>query len=469
MISLVLTSIILMATITIYHFKNENQRYHTNRLERKEKKILTHIDLILEENKEISTKDEAIQFIEHKLKELKIVHNLRIELYDINGVFLSSSELDSEIDRHPLDSDILDKLSQKHFFIEEVEGKSLWRQINLRSFSYIQFNNENIGILYLPYIQENTIFRTELEYLLWSYAKMYVFILLGAILFAFMVSSYITSSLKKIGIKINKTKLDSNEPLRWNSDDEIGKLVIAYNSMVQKLEESTRESLKSERENAWREMAKQVAHEIKNPLTPMRLQVQLLERNAHKMSNEDESNKILDFTKGMLLQIDTLTRIATEFSSFAKMPKQQLKEVDFGDFADRFSKLHSHSKIDFTISKEQMLVSIDEKQFSRVLNNILKNAEQSIPLGREAEIKMSVEKDNDYIKISISDNGIGIKEMEESIIFEPKFTTKSGGMGLGLGISKNIIESLGGRITFKSEQNIGTNFYIFIPLINKKN
>ena len=456
-----------MATITILHFKNENQRYHTQRLERKENKLITHINLIIEENKDLITKEEKVLLIKSKIEELQIVHNLSISLYETTGEFIATSDSSELKNTKKLNQSIIEKLKNKEFFIEELDSYDFWEQANLRSYSLVSFKGESILIIYLPYHQENTLFRTELENLLISYAKMYAFILLGAILFAFLVSRYITLSLKKIGLKLNETQISSNQPLKWNSDDEIGQLVIAYNQMVEKLEESTKQSLKNERESAWREMAKQVAHEIKNPLTPMRLQVQLLERNASKMHNDVDKKKIEDFSKGMLLQIDTLTRIANEFSSFAKMPNQQLKEIDFGDFAERFSKLHSHSSIRFNISNEKMLALIDEKQFSRVLNNIIKNAEQASPIGKETSITMSVHKVNQNIKITVSDNGIGIKEDEKSKIFEPKFTTKTSGMGLGLGISKNIIESLGGKINFESELNKGTTFYIYIPTTNQ--
>ena len=464
MISLVLTTIVLMAITTIFHFNNENLRYHTQRLERKENKLLTHIELILKENKQAKTKTDRVNLIVQKASELQVVHNLNIILYRTNGELLITTDSSKFRSVNQLPQSVIDKLDQKGFFIEKIQRSNFWKQANLSSYSYVRYNNERTVIIYLPYIQENTIFRNDLEDLLVSYAKMYIIIILGAIVFAFLLSRYITLSLKKIGEKLNETELNSNKPLIWNSDDEIGQLVIAYNQMVEKLEESTKQSLKSERENAWREMAKQVAHEIKNPLTPMRLQVQLLERKANRMKNEEEKETILDFAKGMLLQIDTLTRIATEFSTFAKMPKQQLKEVDFNDFTKRFSNLHSHSSIKFDITEEKMITLIDEKQFSRVLNNIIKNAEQSIPDELKANITMSVEKENKMVKITISDNGCGIKEEEINKVFEPKFTTKTGGMGLGLGIARNIIKSIDGEISFETEINKGTIFYISIPL-----
>ena len=464
MISIVLTSLILMATITILHYKKENQRYHSNRIERKEKRLLKHIELIIEENKNIDSKDAKIELIKRKLLELSSVHNLSIHLYKTDGSFYAFTDPKIDSDTSKLDEKVFLQLEKKIIYIRKLDSNRFWKQTDLRSYSYVNFNNENLLILYLPYTQENTLFKTELEDLLLSYANMYIFLLLGAVLFAYFVSKYITKSLKMISTKLNKTEVGSNKPFIWNSDDEIGKLVDSYNEMVIKLEESTKLLLKSEREHAWREMAKQVAHEIKNPLTPMRLEVQLLERNANKMHDEIDKKKILDFSKGMILQIDTLTRIANEFSNFAKMPVQQLKKVNFSEFAKRFSKLHSHSSTIFNISNLNMPVFIDEKQFSRVLNNLLKNAEQSIPNDRVASIAMEVILINNDVKISISDNGIGIKEGEGTKIFEPKFTTKTGGMGLGLSITKNIIESLGGKISFESEQNIGTTFYIYIPI-----
>jgi len=466
MISLVLLSSILMAITTILHYKNENQNYHHKRIERKENRLLTHIYLILKEHPEISSRKDASLLIKERISELSTVHNLAINVYNMDGSILVAS--DSSNINLSLEEDTFEQLYENSIYIKTIKSSNILEQTNLLSYSYIKFNNENLAILYLPYTQENTIYKSELENLLISFAELYVFMLIGAVVSAFFVSRYITLSLKKISLKLNRTDLRSNEPFTWNSNDEIGKLVSAYNVMVNKLEESAALLVKSEREHAWREMAKQVAHEIKNPLTPMRLEVQMLERNAYKMERDSDQKKILDFSKGMILQIDTLSRIANEFSNFAKMPIQQLKQINFSEFAIKFSKLHSHSYIDFNIRKDVMNVLIDEKQFSRVLNNLLKNAEQSIPNNRIPKVVVDIELLDNNVEIRISDNGKGISDKEKTKIFEPQFTTKTGGMGLGLGISKNIIESLNGKIRFDSQLNIGTTFYIDIPTTNNQ-
>lgn len=454
-----------MAITTTLHYKNENQNYHHSRIERKEKSLQTHIQMMFEENNEIDSRDKAISLMKDKLKELSTVHKLTINLYKLDGSFYASSKNDTQTNK--LGNSVINNLSNKAIYIKAVESNKLLEQTNLLSYSFIKFNNENLLILYLPYTHENTIFKSELENILINFGELYLFLLLGAVVFAYLVSRYITQSLKKISSVLNKTDLGKNKPFSWNSNDEIGKLVTAYNDMVAKLDESAILLAKSEREQAWREMAKQVAHEIKNPLTPMRLEVQLLERNATKLENEKDRKKVLDFTNGMILQIDTLSRIANEFSNFAQMPAQQLMKIDFSEFAQRFSKLHSHSSIKFNIEDKPMPVCIDEKQFSRVLNNLIKNSEQSIPKDRTADIQVNVKHLNEKILITISDNGIGISDKEKVKVFEPKFTTKSGGMGLGLGIVKNIIESIGGEISFNSAINIGTTFYIHIPKSNK--
>lgn len=454
-----------MAVITILHFKNENQEYHHKRIERKEKSLQTHIKIIFSEDEEVNSAERAKLKIKKKLEELSAVHKLTINLYNIDGGFYASSINAEGNDHERLNKKIIKQLKEKSFFINALKSDRFLGQTNLLSYSKIKYKKDDILILYLPYTQENTIFKSELEDLLISFGELYIFILLGAIISAFFVSRYITQSLKKIGYKLNKTDLGKNIPFVWKSNDEIGNLVQAYNGMVVKLEESAILLAKSEREQAWREMAKQVAHEIKNPLTPMRLEVQLLERNAHKMESTVDKTKILDFSKGMILQIDTLSRIANAFSNFAKMPAQQLQTVDFSKFAFDFSALYSHNSIMFDIVDESMPVFIDEKQFSRVLNNLIKNAEQSIPSGRVGKIIIRVFKQEDTVNVEISDNGIGISDSEMTKIFEPKFTTKNGGMGLGLGIVRNIIESLGGKISFESEINIGTTFYIYIPII----
>jgi nitrogen fixation/metabolism regulation signal transduction histidine kinase len=238
--------------------------------------------------------------------------------------------------------------------------------------------------------------------------------------------------------------------------------------MIVKLDESADLLALTEREMAWREMAKQVAHEIKNPLTPMRLSIQHLQ---HAMQNADpiESRQLVQRVGITLIeQIDNLSRIAAEFSTFAKMPKPQNEKIILNDLVasvhDLFKK---RDDMDFNlyVPIDEIYVNADKSHLLRVLNNLIKNAIQAIPASRKGVIDIKLEKKGERAVLQVKDNGKGIsKEMREKV-FYPNFTTKTSGTGLGLAISKNIIESFGGRIYFETEENVGTTFYFELPLM----
>jgi two-component system, NtrC family, nitrogen regulation sensor histidine kinase NtrY len=460
MISLVAISLIVMAFVTVLHYKSENDKYHFSRIERKEKRILKHISIILEEN-HIVEKDEAKAKIAKKINELREIHNIDIFIYNLDGELFASSG--KEIVEKKMPADIFKELMVNTTYIETKKSTRMLGETSLYSYSFIDLNHEHILILYLPYLEENTIFKSELEQILLSYSQLFIIVLGVTIILAYLISTGITKSLKKISLLFNKAELKSDFVYKWESDDEIGALFKAYKETLNKLNEKADILIRNEKENAWKEMAKQIAHEIKNPLTPMRLEVQLLQRNSSKIEDEDLKNKLENFSKSLLLQIDTLSRIANEFSSFAKMPDQELSKHNLDEYLKYYLQIHNHSNVIFESGANDAYVEFDEKQFSRVLNNLIKNAKQSIPEGRIAKIQVGTFWEADYVVIKIIDNGEGIDESLKNKIFDPKFTTKDAGMGLGLSISKNIIESLSGELNFESELNKGTTFYIKLP------
>ena len=262
-----------------------------------------------------------------------------------------------------------------------------------------------------------------------------------------------------------------NKPIEWNSDDEIGRLVKEYNNMIQKLGESAETLAKSERESAWREMAKQVAHEIKNPLTPMKLSVQHLQ-HSYKEQRPGWDKNIERMTQTMIEQIDTLAHIASEFSNFAKMPKANNEKINIADTITNVVALYNETencKIEFNSVVNNLFVLADREQLQRVFNNLIKNAIQSVPETREGKIFITLEKPNNTVLIKIQDNGTGISDEMKDKIFTPNFTTKSTGMGLGLAMVKSIIENCGGVIWFETIVDKGTVFFIALPLIPSEN
>ncbi|MBT8310425.1 MAG: GHKL domain-containing protein, partial [Flavobacteriaceae bacterium] len=234
---------------------------------------------------------------------------------------------------------------------------------------------------------------------------------------------------------------------------------------IDQLEDSAVKLAQSEREQAWREMAKQVAHEIKNPLTPMRLSVQSFQ---HKFDPKDPRihEKVDEYSKTLIQQIDTMSSIASAFSNFAKMPVQQDENLNIVEIVRLALDIFSEDYIVFTSEEEEIIAKLDRTQLVRVVTNLVKNGIQSIPEGRNPKILVSVGTEEDNIFISVGDNGVGISEENKPKVFEPKFTTKSSGMGLGLAMVKNIVETYKGSITFTSEQDKGTVFKVTFPKMN---
>jgi nitrogen fixation/metabolism regulation signal transduction histidine kinase len=247
---------------------------------------------------------------------------------------------------------------------------------------------------------------------------------------------------------------------------EINLLIKSYNNMVDKLEESATILAQSEREQAWREMAKQVAHEIKNPLTPMRLTVQNFQRKF-EASDPNITKKLADYTQTILQQIDTMSSVANAFSNFATMPAQQNETLNVVQVVQMTLEIFNEDYITFSAIEEEIIATLDRTQLIRVVTNLVKNAIQSLPEEQEdKKVFVTVFREDHQVKIAVKDNGKGISEENAARIFEPKFTTKSSGMGLGLAIIKNIIENYNGTITFDTALNQGTEFLVSFP-INK--
>lgn len=256
--------------------------------------------------------------------------------------------------------------------------------------------------------------------------------------------------------------------------DELGELVTTFNDMQEQLAESRRVLATQERQLAWREMARQVAHEIKNPLTPMKLSVQHLRRNMENTDDTEIERFRSDFeriTKTLIEQIDTLARIANEFSTFARMPSRVLEELDLNAVVQEAVALmqaEHNLTIKTDLADEPLWVSADREELRRIYINLIKNAEQSIPDGRRGLVSVHtrIDEDGKAVFSSITDNGSGIAPEVQDKIFVPNFSTKTSGTGLGLAIARKSIEELKGQIDFETEQDVGTTFWIRLPRID---
>lgn len=470
MIVVIIVSSILLASISIVQFKNEAKEYHRERLERKENAVREHINYVLSTTTYPLTTENLELIFKDKIHELAHIHNTEINVYDLEGKLLKSSKESFSVDKTaaPIPKYILklvrSSIEKRYEDIKTINGIK-----NRSSFTQIKDDKfKPLGVLNLPYQEDDGFYDRELNSFLLRLGQVYSFMLIVAFALAYFLSSYITKSLKTISDKLNETSLNQkNEKILLTaSSKEINLLIKAYNQMVDELEKSAIKLAQSEREEAWREMAKQVAHEIKNPLTPMRLTVQSFQR---KFNPEDPNilQKMRDYSETLIQQIDTMTAVASAFSNFASMPAQQNETLNVVEVVELALDIFNEEHIIFESDSPEIISKIDRTQLIRIITNLVKNAIQSIPEEQENKtVKVTVKKESNNVLILVEDNGIGIKAEDMNRIFEPKFTTKSSGMGLGLGIIKNIIENYKGTIVFDTQYGKGTCFTVALPIIN---
>ncbi len=393
-----------------------------------------------------------------------------INIFALDGQLIASSR--SEIFDQGLSSDLMNytayqalSLEKKSLFIHtEYIGNQEYYS------SYIPFVNENyetIAYLNLPYFARQTDLQKEVSSVVATFVNLYVLITIIIIVSIVLLSRLITRPVQLLIDKIKTIQLGRhNEKIEWKSSDEFSYLIAEYNRMIDELEVSAEKLAVSERENAWRDVARQIAHEIKNPLTPMKLSAQQLMRSWNDKDPEFEA-RLNRFMTTITEEIDTLSGIASEFSRFATLPKPEFDNIDLLQVARTAKSLFETEEVQIDLEfdpTDNFTIVADKRLLNQVLNNLIKNAVQSIVRKENAYILIDLERRLEDILVSIRDNGKGIEKTVQQRIFEPKFTTKSSGMGLGLAMVRTIIELHHGKIWFESKPGKGTTFYFTIPL-----
>src|SRR5690606_8782941 len=360
---------------------------------------------------------------------------------------------------------VLDSLSTNLEYLEVPvnigKGKTA-----LRTYRYINnFKNEPVAIINLPYKSDNSLVENNMRTLLSRFGGIFIIILAFVIFMSWWMANQITKKIEAIAEKIKITDVVShNKPIVYTNKDEIKPLVDSYNEMLEKLNHQSNLLALTEREEAWREMAKQVAHEIKNPLTPMRMMIQNYVRK-YDPNDPESKEKLNDLSETLVTQIDTMSAIAEAFSDFARMPLRNDEEIEVVDTIETALEIFPDNYVNFKRSLEKLQMVFDKIYLFCVVTNLVKNAIQAIPNDRKPEVNIGLQKIREMVIIRISDNGVGIPPKIGDKIFEPKFTTTTGGMGLGLAMVKKIIEDYNGEIRYQSEENRGTEFIIKIPYV----
>ncbi len=472
---LILTlTFVLFGAGTLYYAIEQHNQIQNKEMSEKIQSVLIELEHKLSDETELipEWKSDKYDHLDDLLVKFSQVFFSDINLYDLKGFLLATSRpeifkrglIGKQINRNAFTEMSLNKKSQ--FIQNEYIGSLEYASV------YIPFKNKEnkiIAYINLPFFGNNFNLQKNISNLLITTINIYVILFIITIVIAFVISGRITQPLRMLQSKFKNIELGKEkQEIKYNKEDEIGELVKEYNRMVNELEKSVKRLAESERESAWREMAKQIAHEIKNPLTPMKLSVQLLLR-SRKDNQEDFDRRLNNVAETLIEQIDTLSAIASEFSAFAKMPKAQNEEVEMCSKIKSVVHLFENSNdIDISLElygNENIKIIADKEQLSRVFINIIKNGIQSIPTGIKGKIFVELTTYGNNVKVTIEDNGAGIPEDKKDKLFKPSFTTKTKGMGMGLAIVKNIVLNAGGEIWFESEENKGTKFFVEFPVM----
>jgi len=470
-------SFIIIGIATISFFINRFERNNTDKLSRTmrimvnemQKRLINHrtFDDVVKIYDSVSNSD-----IQRLVEEVSEIHNVDVNVYDLKGnLYVSSQPLVYQegflsMKIHPVGYFHLNRLRQVQHVQEEQMGKLNYLSI------YAPVRDENGQVdayLNIPYFLSQRELQQEISNFLVTIINLNAFIFLIAGVIALVITNRITRSFSLISERMQEINLGkTNEEIEWHRDDEIGGLVKEYNKMVKKLEESAVALAKSEREGAWREMARQVAHEIKNPLTPMKLSIQYLQK-AIDGNPANVKELSANVARTLVEQIDHLSRIAADFSQFANIGNINIERFDLHEIIASLNDLYkTNPRVDFIWNKssENLIIESDKTQMNRLFTNLIQNAVEASEAKPISIIELTESVYNGSIRISISDNGEGIPEAMWSKIFVPNFTTKSSGTGLGLAMCKSIVEQSNGRIWFQTETGRGSTFFVELPAVN---
>lgn len=410
-------------------------------------------------------RSEFLDQLESKLSTISSRNRIEINYYSAGGHLLYSSR--PEIFREQFRANVIEPRGRialvegthSAYFLNDQIGDIEYTSVFLPVYS----EQQNLkGYVQIPFFSENAKRNTELSFSINQIVNYFTIFITIVILFTLLASIRFLRPLEELRLRILGLRIgDRLVPIEYRGSDEIAALVKAYNIAIADLQASAELLASSEREKAWREMAKQVAHEIKNPLTPLRLNLQMLEK-AYKDGREDFDERFIQFHKSALEQIDTMAQIATDFSNFARLDKMEMSETNIVPLIksvhSMFEFYMDNVEVKCDLPQKEIWVMGDKDLILRILNNLVKNACQAIGPRNVGWVEISAKKRDNTWEICVQDNGPGIPEAIKSSIFKPNFTTKTMGSGLGLVMCKNMVESMDGEIWFESVENEGTLF-----------
>ena len=469
-ISVLILSFIIIGTGTVF--------YIISRYEKKNYEIISEKmqSILVELNNKIGNEDrltvDKSEYLATILTKFSNVFYEDINLYDSKGKLLSTSR--AEVFNKGFAGNMMNPYAFYEIVYQHKPECIFEEKIGDLSYlsAYVPYYNSQgkvLAYLNLPYFTRQNTLTREISTFAITLVNIYLILILLAVSFAVFIANSLTKPLVMLQKKFREIELGKkNEPIYYKRMDEIGTLVTEYNRMLEELSTSAEILAKSERETAWREMAKQIAHEIKNPLTPMKLSVQHLLK-SYKENTPGWEKHVEKVSSTLIEQIDTLSAIASEFSNFARLPQPIVERINLVEKVKSIVDLYSDNEnvkiVLNSHNNDELYVMADKEQLLRIFTNLIKNAIQAIPEERAGLITVETLNYSSMVIVKITDNGTGIPDEVQNKLFVPNFTTKSSGMGLGLAMVKNMVEGMDGEVKYITKANEGTTFFVELPRV----
>lgn len=456
-------SVVATSLVPYFVLRNNSMQQSNIDMQEKTNAVMRYLDYAV--SRTLVETENLPTVLGNKIFEIADINQHDIVIYDLKGNYLLSNKDESLIDQKTISIDIINKILSTDARVDLTRYDAA-KDAKLTS-SYLLLKNnelEPIGIVYIPLYHNESAYLDVLHQYVKYILLVDIFLILFSIWISWVTSNSLAKTITKFSDMITRITLFENEmrPIRYYKNDELNALARAYNRMILQIQDQKERLRFKASEEAWREMAKQVAHEVKNPLTPMKLTIQNFER---KFDPEDPNirERVKQMSKTIVDQIDLIATVASAFSEFAKLPEKNNEVINLNTEVEDILRVFNDDSIFMHANKSNIMINMDRIYLSRIITNLVTNAKQAESDQRKLIINVDVEQHQRRVMISVQDNGIGIPENMYERIFEPNFTSKNSGMGLGLSMVRKMIEDYKGEISVKSEVGKGSTFIITLP------
>ena len=458
-----LLSIAGSTVLSYFVLKSNAQEQNLSDKQRKSDALMASLDYAV--SHEQLRSEDLPKVLGNKIFEIADISKADVIIYDLKGKYLVSNKESEKLKSERIPVTLLNNILSQEKRID-IETYDPTLDANLVSSYMVLKNNtlEPIGIVYFPFYHSDSAYLSVLNRYVGYVVAINFFIVLIALWLSWVISRNLSNTLTKFSNWISRLTLFDKEikSIPYYGNDEFRSLVTSYNRMIVKIQEQKEQLSFTEKEQAWREMAKQVAHEVKNPLTPMKLTIQNFSRKFDPTDPDIEA-KVAKMSDSVVEQIDLVATVATAFSQFAQLPEKNDEVFNLNDEVAGIVRIFNDENVFIHANRNDIMIKMDKIYLNRIITNLITNANQATLEEKKPIINLDLEQIQKRIKISVEDNGVGIEENMFDRIFEPNFTSKNSGMGLGLTMVRKMVEEYKGEIHVQSEVGKGSKFIVTLP------